>query len=136
MRMTMVILIVAFSETLALAQPAQANPYNFFGLPKATPQSMFTTTQTPNLLEPRVPVVPPNIGNFNEGVFSAKEQFHDLQISDMGMRLRNIEGTINWMSGVIWAAGIFFVIVVACLKLFWKGIARVVIAEVTPRIIP
>jgi hypothetical protein len=92
--------------------------------------SIDTPQGTPNLSAPTTPVIPPGVPNgFNEGLFTAKEQFHDQQIADLLTRMSSMESHSNFVDGAMWAIGILFVVAVALLKLFWKGIVKVILAE-------
>jgi hypothetical protein len=77
--------------------------------------------------------VPGNISNFNEGIFSEKEQVHDVEITDLQNRMGTVEGTANEVRGAMWAFGIFWFLGLGSIKMFWKGILRVALNEIDPR---
>jgi hypothetical protein len=90
----------------------------------------------PDLSAPTTPVIPPGVPDrFNEGLFTAKEQVHDEQIAGLTTRVSGLEGHSNFIDGAMWAIGILFITTVGLLKLFWKGIVKVVLAEAQPALI-
>ena len=79
---------------------------------------------------PTAPAIPPSTPDrFDEGLFTAKEQVHDTQISDLSVRVTFLEGRSSFLSGAFWAIAILFASIVGLLKLFWKGIVKVLLAE-------
>jgi hypothetical protein len=134
------LMLFFFSAATALASHAQSDQRHpgeirgnqgsdLFGIkPEQTPH--------PNFLQTSGPVVPEDIAtHFNEGLFTAKEQVHDQQINDLSGRVSSIEGTLNRISGAAWALTFFSVGLVAFIRVFWKGIVRVVLDEAGPRIV-
>jgi hypothetical protein len=86
-----------------------------------------------DLLTPSTPVVPANVPDrFNEGTFTNKELVHDSEITDLKARVSFLEGRSNFLTGAGWAIGIFIVIVFAFIRYFWKGILKVMLAELSP----
>jgi hypothetical protein len=80
---------------------------------------------------PNNPVIPPGTADrFNEGLFTAKEQVHDAEIDNLTTRVSSLEGKSYWISGAVWAVGFLIVFFVGVLKLFWRGIIKVIVAEV------
>ncbi len=131
----LLLLVVALSNSSA-AQQNSVKTYEFLNTGKPQPQKLFTAPNAPNLLEKTAPVIPSNIGNqFNEGIFTAKEQVHDTQIAELLTRVSNLEGTSNWAKGVFYGFLVFGGLVIGFLGRFWKGMLLTVINEACPRIL-
>jgi hypothetical protein len=128
-------LLIVFCSSFAVARPQQRPSYDFLKTPNSNLVDGFSGANTPpNLLLPAPPVVPSNIAEFNEGIFSEKEQIHDIQLTDLGKRVETLEGTSNWVKGALWAIAFIFVALLSVLGTFWRGIVRVILLEVEPRI--
>jgi hypothetical protein len=124
-----VALFIVFICGLALAQSKQIPTASSH--PSTAAQSQ---NSAPDLSTPSIPVIPPGTPDrFNEGLFTAKEQFHDQQIADLIGRVSSLEGRSNFLSGVIWALGILIAVFLTTVKLFWKGIIKVILAEADSR---
>jgi hypothetical protein len=127
------ILFLAMSPGLLSAEPLQSIPTNLFETANPVvpahnqPQEQFL----PDLAKPSPLVVPPLPNQFNEGIFTAKEQFHDSQLTDFGKRIGSLEGTANFVRGAAWALGIIVVFVVT----FWRGIVKLLLDETRSRIL-
>ena len=125
-------LVLVFACGLAYAQQS-AKPYDVTApsyLP--SPANNQGKNTSPNLLNtaPSTPVLPPGTQDrFNEGLFTAKEQVHDAQILDLTGRVSSLEGKSYWISGFVWALGFLIIFFVGFLKLFWRGIVKVILAE-------
>jgi hypothetical protein len=137
MRLYSAAFLIVIGATAALAQNKQddRNPLLFHRAnPSAYPS--FLSNGSNLLTAPHASVIPADVPTqFNEGMISAEEQFHDKEIDSLILRVSALEDHASFASGAIWAIGIIFVTGAALLGIFWKGIARVVVAEAYPRIL-
>jgi hypothetical protein len=134
MRMLMIIMVFSVWIGHLKAQPIQTRSNALFEHQQETSFSKSFEAKNPSELFSQSPsVIPENVGNqFNEGLFTAKEQYHDSQIADLIVRVTGLEVTSNWVKGALWAIGILAVVAVGFLKAFWRGIVKVIMVEATP----
>ncbi|HEX4065101.1 MAG TPA: hypothetical protein VHZ09_03680 [Acidobacteriaceae bacterium] len=137
MRLYATAILISLGFVPAIAQNKQEGQQPILlqrGNPSEFP--VFSSNGLDLLTAKNISVIPTDIPTqFNEGALTAEEQFHDKEIADLAQRLSSVEESTDFARGAIWAIGIVFAALVALLGAFWKGIARVVVAEACPRIL-
>lgn len=100
------------------------------------PQSETENGGVPNLSAPASPRVGQDLPDrFDLGVFSKAEQVHDTEIARLDERVYSLESRINEARGVFWGFGVFFGLVISFIGVFWRGILKLMLNEVsTPKV--